>query len=168
MFTIPAASGTALSQVWAYTDLTSDPTAGSATFTERAGAPVLDGIVSFPTAVSNPGAQIQRAAAAYFTDRYKPGVSISFELRGAGRAAWNTYGFTTGYAPTAGSPTLVTGWRVGQWCEIVADGLGINGIFRVEQVNWALAPGSYIQRVTVTLNRKPQGDLATIIAGLKG
>ena len=171
MFTIPATSGTALSQVYAYTDLVTVDSGGTTVpvFTERAGAPVLDGIVSFPTAVTNPGAQMQRAAAAYFTERHKPGITITYEVRGAGKAAWNTYGYTSGYAQTgASSFALVEGWRVGQWCEIVAAGLGINGLFRIEQVNWGLEPGSYIQRVLITANRKTQGDLAAIIAGLKG
>ena len=48
-----------------------------------------------------------------------------------------------------------------------AEGLGINGMFRVEQVDWSLEPGSYIQRVTITFNRKNPSDLATIVAGQK-
>jgi len=169
MFTIPAVAGASLSQIWSYQDLTNDPETGTAIFTERKGAPVLDAVVGFPTAVKNPGAQIQRAAAAYFTERHRPALTINFELRGAGQAAWNTYGFTSGYAQTGASTfALVNGWRVGQWCEIVAEGLGINGLFRVEQVNWGLEPGSYIQRVQIVANRKPAGDLATNIAGLRG
>ncbi|CAB4184487.1 hypothetical protein UFOVP1573_37 [uncultured Caudovirales phage] len=169
MFTIPAVAGASLSQIWSYQDLSNDPETGTAIFSERKGAPVLDAVVDFPTAVKNPGAQIARAAAAYFTERHKPGLTINFELRGAGQAAWNTYGFTSGYAQTGASTfALVSGWRVGQWCEIVAAGLGINGLFRVEQVNWGLEPGSYIQRVQIVANRKPAGDLATNIAGLRG
>jgi hypothetical protein len=170
MFTIPATGGQGLSQVWAYTDLSNVDAGGTATniFTERPGAPVLDAIVDFPTAVSNPGAQIQRAAAAYFTERHKPAVTITFEIRGAGKAAWNQYGFTSGYAQTGASTfALVNGWRVGQWCEIVAAGLGLNGLFRVEQVNWSLEPGTYLQRVQITANRKNPSDLATLIASMR-
>lgn len=170
MFTIPATGGQGLSQVWAYTDLSNLDVDGNGVniFTQRPGAPVLDAIVDFPTAVSNPGAQIQRAAAAYFTERHKPAVTINFELRGTGKAAWNQYGFTSGYAQTGASTfALVSGWRVGQWCEIVADGLGLNGLFRVEQVNWALEPGTYIQRVQIVANRKNPTDLATLIASMR-
>lgn len=168
MFTIPATGGQSLSQVWSYNDLTTDPTSGSAIFSERKGAPILDSIVDFPTAVSNPGAQIQRAAAAYFTERHKPGITITFELRGAGRAAWNQYGFTSGYAQTGASTfALVSGWRVGQWVEITAAGLGLSGLYRVEQVNWSLEPGSYVQRIGIIANRKNPSDLASLIAGLR-
>ena len=170
MFTIPATSGAQLTQVWGYTDLSTIPAAGTVTqiFTERKGAPVLDAVVDFPTAVANPGAQIQGAAAAYFTERHKPLLSGSFELRGAGTAAWNAYGFSSGYAQTgASSFALVEGWKPGQWVEVTSAGLGLSGFYRVEQVDWALEPGSYIQRINVTFNRKNPSDLATIIAGQK-
>jgi hypothetical protein len=170
MFTIPASSGAALTQVWAYTDLSTLTTGGSAAkvFTERKGAPMLDAVVDFPTAVTNPGAQIQGAAAAYFAERHSPLLSGSFELRGAGTAAWNEYGFASGYAQTGASTfELVEGWKPGQWVEVEAAGLGLTGLYRVEQVDWALEPGSYIQRVTITFNRKNPSDLATIVAGQK-
>lgn len=168
MFTIPATSGATLTQVWAYTDLTNDSTGGSATFTERKGAPTLDAVVDFPTAVTNPGAQMQRAAAAYFLERHKPLLSGSFELRGAGTAAWNQYGFGSGYAQTGVSTFgLVTGWQPGQWVEVTSAGLGLSGLYRVEQVEWGLEPGSYIQRIRVTFNRKNPTDLAAIVAGQK-
>ena len=167
MFTIPAISGAALSQIWSYQDLAVEQS-GTALFTERAGAPVLDAVVDFPTAVKNPGAQIQRAAAAYFYERHKPLLSGTFELRGAGQAAWNTYGFTSGYAQTGASTfALVEGWKPGQWVEVTAAGLGLTGLYRVEQVDWALEPGSYIQRVTITFNRKNPSDLATLVASLQ-
>lgn len=170
MFTIPATGGATLTQVWAYTDLGNLDANGTAVnvFTERKGAPVLDAIVDFPTAVTNPGAQMQGAAAAYFTERHKPLLSGQFELRGAGTSAWNQYGFTSGYAQTgASSFALVSGWQPGQWVEVTSAGLGLSGLYRVEQVDWGLEPGSYIQRVLVTFNRKNPSDLATIIAGQK-
>lgn len=170
MFTIPATGGATLTQVWAYTDLGNLDANGTAVnvFTERKGAPVLDAIVDFPTAVTNPGAQMQGAAAAYFTERHKPLLSGQFELRGAGTAAWNQYGFTSGYAQTgASSYALVSGWQPGQWVEVTSAGLGLSGLYRVEQVDWGLEPGSYVQRVMVTFNRKNPSDLATIIAGQK-
>ena len=170
MFTIPATSGASLTQVWTYNDLATVDSGGTAvaTFAERKGAPVLDAIVDFPTAVTNPGAQMQGAAAAYFTERHKPLLSGSFELRGAGTAAWNQYGFASGYAQTGASTfALVSGWQPGQWVEVTCAGLGLSGLYRVEQVDWALEPGSYIQRVTITFNRKNPSDLATIVAGQK-
>lgn len=170
MFTIPATSGATLTQVWSYRELATLDADGNAieTFTERKGAPVLDAVVDFPTAVTNPGAQMQGAAAAYFTERHKPLLSGQFELRGAGTAAWNQYGFTSGYAQTGVSTyALVTGWQPGQWVEVTSAGLGLSGLYRVEQVDWGLEPGSYVQRVMVTFNRKNPSDLATIIAGQK-
>lgn len=167
MFTIPAVSGASLSQIWSYQDL-AVAESGTALFTERAGAPVLDAVVDFPTAVKNPGAQIQRAAAAYFYERHKPLLSGTFELRGAGTAAWNQYGFTSGYAQTGASTfALVEGWKPGQWVEVTAAGLGLSGLYRVEQVDWSLEPGSYVQRVLVTFNRKNPSDLATLVASLQ-
>jgi len=170
MFTIPATSGATLTQVWSYTELATLDSGGTAleTFAERKGAPVLDAVVDFPTAVTNPGAQMQGAAAAYFTERHKPLLSGQFELRGAGTAAWNQYGFASGYAQTGvSSYALVSGWKPGQWVEVTSAGLGLSGLYRVEQVDWGLEPGSYIQRVLVTFNRKNPSDLATIIAGQK-
>ena len=171
MFTIPAAGGAPLTQVWAYTDLAQIPASGTVAgtaaqiFTERKGAPTLDAIVDFPTAVTNPGAQMQGAAAAYFTERHKPLLSGQFELRGAGTAAWNQYGFTSGYAQTGASTfALVTGWKPGAWVEVVSSGLGLSGYYRIEQEDWGLEPGSYLQRVLVTFNRKNPSDLATIVA----
>jgi hypothetical protein len=170
MFSIPATAGAGLTQVWAYTDLSNDSSGGTAAqvYTPRLGAPTLDAVVDFPTAVSNPGAQIQRAAAAWFTERHKPLLSGSFELRGAGTAAWNQYGFASGYAQTGASTfALVEGWKPGQWVEVTSAGLGLAGLYRVEQVDWALEPGSYIQRVRITFNRKNPSDLATLVAGQK-
>lgn len=170
MLTIPATSGASLTQVWSYNELGNVDSGGTAVeiFAERKGAPVLDAIVDFPTAVTNPGAQMQGAAAAYFAERHKPLLSGQFELRGAGTAAWNQYGFTSGYAQTgASSYALVSGWQPGQWVDITSAGLGLSGLYRVEQVDWALEPGSYMQRVTIIFNRKNPSDLATIIAGQK-
>jgi len=167
MFTIPAVAGASLSQIWSYQDLALEES-GTALFTERKGAPILDAVVDFPTAVRNPGAQIQRAAAAYFYERHKPLLSGSFELRGAGTAAWNQYGFSSGYAQTgASSFALVEGWKPGQWVEVTAAGLGLSGLYRVEQVDWSLEPGTTTQRILVTFNRKNPSDLATLVAAQK-
>jgi hypothetical protein len=162
MFTIPSTAGTTLSQVFAYENLVGGD--GSAAFTTRKGAPTFDGFVDFPTAVKSPGAQLQRAAVAWFTERHKPLLSGSFSLRGGGTTAWNLNGFSAGYAQTGtASFALVSGWAPGQWVEVNSS-LIASGLYRVEQVSWSLEPGSYVQRIDVTFNRKNPTDLATLIA----
>jgi hypothetical protein len=162
MFTIPSVAGTVLSQVFSYENLVNGE--GSAAFAVRKGAPTFDGFVDFPTAVKNPGAQIQRAAVAWMTERHKPLLSGSFELRGGGTAAWNSNGFSAGYAQTGtASFALVSGWRPGQWVE-VDSALIASGLYRVEEVSWGLEPGSYVQRIKVSFNRKNPTDLASLIA----
>ena len=166
-FTLPAAGqGVPLTTVLAYTDVYDED--GVAAFSTRAGAPVFDEVVDFPGASNNQGAQIARAAAAYFIERHKPMLSGSFTLRGAGTAAHNQYGFSAGYAQTGASTfALVSRWEPGQYVEITAAGLGLSGLYRVEQVDWSLEPGSYTQIITVTFNRRNPSDLASLIANLK-
>ena len=166
-FTLPAAGqGVPLTTVLAYTDVYDED--GVASFSTRAGAPVFDEVVDFPGASNNQGAQIARAAAAYFIERHKPMLSGSFTLRGAGTAAHNQYGFSAGYAQTgAASFALVSRWEPGQYVEITAAGLGLSGLYRVEQVDWSLEPGSYTQIITITFNRRNPSDLASLIANLK-
>jgi hypothetical protein len=101
MFTLPSTSGSVIAQVYDYDGLPGKTTAGSALYTTRVGAPYLDAIVEFPTAVKNPGAQIVKAAAAWFLERSKPMLSGQFEVRGAGEVAWNSVGFSAGYAQSA-------------------------------------------------------------------
>jgi hypothetical protein len=162
MMTIPSTSGTPFTSVFQYDDLV-DAT-GTALFTTRSG-PILDEVVDYPTAVKNPGAVVQRAAVAYFTERHKPLLSGQFTLRGAGTQSFNAYGFSAGYAQTGASTfALVNRWEPGQWVEVTSAGLGLSGIYRVEQVEWALEPGSYTQVITVRFNRKNPTDLASLIA----
>jgi hypothetical protein len=162
MMSVPAISGTAYTSVFAYDDLLDSE--GSAIFTTRSG-PLFDAVVDYPTAVKNPAAQVQRASIAYFTERHKPLLSGQFTLRGAGTAVHNAYGFSAGYAQTGVSTfALVSRWEPGQWVEVSSLGLGLSGLYRVEQVDWALEPGSYVQRITVSFNRKNPNDLATLIA----
>jgi hypothetical protein len=162
MFTIPSTSGVVVSQIFSYADLVGGE--GSAAFSTRKGAPTFDGFVDFPTAVKNPGAQLQRAAVAWMTERHKTQLQGSFELRGGGTAAWNSNGFSAGYAQTGtASFALVSGWRPGQWVE-VDSALIASGLYRVEEVSWGLEPGSYVQRIKVSFNRKNPSDLASLIA----
>ena len=113
-FTLPAAGGGApLTTVLAYSDMYDED--GTRVFATRSGAPVFDEVVDFPGASNNQGAQVARAAAAYFIERYKPMLSGSFTLRGAGTAAHNQYGFSAGYAQTGVSTfALVSRWEPGQ------------------------------------------------------
>jgi len=166
-FTLPAAGGgVPLTTVLAYTDMYDDD--GVRVFANRDGAPVFDDVVDFPGASNNQGAQVKRAAAAYFIERYKPMLSGQFTLRGAGTAAHNLNGFSAGYAQTGASTfALVSRWEPGQWVEITAAGLGLSGLYRVEQVDWSLEPGSYTQIITVTFNRRNPSDLASLIANLR-
>jgi hypothetical protein len=166
-FTLPAAGqGVPLTTVLAYTDVYDED--GVRAYSTRSGAPVFDEVVDFPGASNNQGAQIARAAAAYFVERHKPMLSGSFTLRGAGTAAHNQYGFSAGYAQTGVSTfALVSRWEPGQWVEIEAAGLGLSGLYRVEQVDWSLEPGSYTQIITITFNRRNPSDLASLIANLK-
>jgi len=162
MMTIPSTSGTPFTSIFAYDDLVDNT--GTAIFTLRAG-PILDNVIDYPTAVKNPGAQIQRASVAYFTERHKPLLSGQFTLRGAGTQSFNTNGFSAGYAQTgASSFALVSRWEPGQWVEVTSAGLGLSGLYRVEQVEWSLEPGSYVQIITVRFNRKNPSDLANLIA----
>jgi hypothetical protein len=101
MFTLPSTSGTVLAQVYDYDGIQGKTTSGSALYATRLGAPYFDSIVEFPTAVKNPGAQIAKAAAAWFAEQHKPMLSGQFELAGAGTATWNTLGFGSGYAQSA-------------------------------------------------------------------
>jgi len=162
MMTIPSTAGTPFTSVFSYDDLVDNT--GTAIFASRSG-PILDEVVDYPTAVKNPGAAVQRAAVAYFTERYKPLLSGQFTLRGAGTQSFNSNGFSSGYAQTgASSFALVSRWEPGQWVEVTSAGLGLSGLYRVEQVEWSLEPGSYTQIITVKFNRKNPTDLASLIA----
>lgn len=240
-FTLPSATGgIPLTTVFAYTDIKNED--GANAFTTRAGAPIFDEVVDFPGAASNQGAQITRAAGAYFIERHKQMLTITAQLRGGSDSAFNLYGFGAGYAQvslgtissanrtgstvtlvtaaahglttgntvvisgitggagttmngtfvitvtntttftytaagTAGAGTvtsasgygytLVSRWSPGQFCEVVSGGLGISGLFRVEQVSLTFEPGSYLGTYSLTLNRRNQSNLAALVANLK-
>lgn len=65
-----------------------------------------------------------------------------------------TNGTATGPG-TVSSITYVPRWEPGQWVSINAPEVGLNDLYRVEQVDWALEPGSFQQLVTITFNRRP-------------
>ena len=135
-------------------------------YPNRPGAPITETDVDFPTAKS--AGAIQQAAAAWFRERKAPMMSGYFELRGAGTAAHNTSGFLEGYAQTGASTFALTSWAPGQWVDITAAGLGLSGLYRVEEVSLSFEPASYTQVIGVTFNRKSATDLAAIIAAQKG
>jgi hypothetical protein len=165
MFTVPSTTGTAVSSIVEYDDVLAN--GGSAAFSLRAG-PVFSAVVDYPTVVKNPDARIKQAAAAWFLERHKPLQSGVFTLRGKGTQSFNQYGFGAGYAQTGASTfALVSRWEPGMWCEITSASLSLSGLYRVEQVEWALEPGSYQQIITVYFNRKNPSDLASLIANSK-
>lgn len=155
LFQISAQAGAGLTKVVTYTE---------AGFTARKNAPVFDDSVDFPTAASNPSAQLQRAAKAYFLEAHKPLLTGTLVLRGAGKAAHNNLGFSAGYYRTGASTyALQKRWEPGQWIDITCSELGLSGLYRVEQVDWSLEPGSFTQIITITFNRRNPNELATQI-----
>ncbi len=132
-------------------------------FAERAGAPILDEIVEFPTGSQNAAQQVIRAATSFFVDRHKPLLTGTFKLRGRGTESFNQYGYISGYAQTGPSSfALVKRWAPGQWVEVVCSQLGLNGSFLVEQVDWTLEPGSFNQVVTITFNAKSPNTIGSL------
>lgn len=91
-----------VSRIVDYDDIVNNE--GTAIFTTRAGSPKLAAVVDYPTAVKNPGAQVQRAAQAFYHERYAPLLTVRAQLRGGGTASWNALGFSSGYgAKTIGT-----------------------------------------------------------------
>jgi hypothetical protein len=141
---ISSTGGTALSAVVDYTN---------AGYTERAGSPNFDAIVKAPTISAS--SALRRAATSYFVEAYFPMQTITFTLRGAGTAAHNVDGFSAGYYLNSSAvPTLQKRWEPGQYVDITCAELGLSGLYRVEQVDWRLMPGSFFQEITITANRK--------------
>ena len=133
-------------------------------YTVRPGSPTFDDIIEAPTSTQDPGAEIDRISRAFFLERHKPLLSGSFTLRGSGTESFNQYGFNSGYAQTGVSTfALVEGWRPGQWVSITCAELGLSGLYRVEQVDWALEPGSFTSVVRITFNRKPPSTLTRML-----
>jgi len=167
-FNTPAVNGeTDLNTVIAYTDLVQNNGGSAAsgtavqTYATRAGAPIFETVVDFPNASP---ALVSVAAGAWFKERHQPMLSGSFELRGAGTAAHNSYGFLEGYYQSGASTFALTAWAPGQFVDITAPSLNLSGFYRVEQVSLTFEPASYDQVIGITFNRKNPADLATIIA----
>jgi hypothetical protein len=136
----------------------------SAGYADRPGAPEFDDNVDYPTAAKASDVKTIEAAKYYFLDRHKPLLSGRFTLRGSGGESFNANGFSAGYAQTgAATFALVSSWQPGQWVDVTSAELGLSGLYRVEQVDWSLEPGSYNQIITITFNRRLQSDLTSIL-----
>ena len=155
LFNISAESGNDVSKIQSYLD---------AGYTARAGAPVFDDVVDYPTSSTNPSGAVQRAAKSYFLEQHIPMQTITFSVRGCGTAAHNLDGFSAGYYQTGASTfALQKRWEPGQWVSIVCAELGLSGLYRVEQVDWSLSPGSFFQDITITANRRTPNSLTDIV-----
>jgi hypothetical protein len=133
-------------------------------YTLRPLSPRFDDVVEAPTRSANVQAEIGRVATAFFLERHKPILSGSFTVRGRGTQSFNEYGYNSGYAQTGASTfALVEGWKPGQWVDITCAELGLLGLYRIEQVDWGLEPGSFTSYITVTFNRKPASMLTNLL-----
>lgn len=157
LFNIPSITGPGISKVQRYTS-------NNVGYTARAGAPQFGSVVEYPTSAADPSAAVYRAARSYFLEASKPLLTISFTIRGAGTQSFNQYGFSAGYYQTGASTfALNSRWEPGQWVSIVCDELGLNGLYRIETVNWTLVPGSFLQELAITANRRNPNDLVDIV-----
>lgn len=64
---------------------------------------------------------------------------------------------------TVSSISLVPRWEPGQWLDIDAPELGCVSMYRIEQVDWSLEPGSFQQVINITFNRKPSKTLTKLL-----
>lgn len=155
LFNISSTGTAAISLTKTYTDVG---------YTERNGAPVFDDVVNYPTRVNEPSAAINLAARSYFLEQHLPLQTITFTLRGAGTAAHNLDGFSAGYYQTGASAfALQKRWEPGQWVSITCAELALSGLYRVEQVDWNLMPGSFFQEIRITANRRNPNNLVDIV-----
>jgi len=73
-----------------------------------------------------------------------------------------TNGTATGIG-TISAISLVPRWSPGQWVDITAAELGLTGLYRVEAVDWGFEPGSFMQTVKVTCNRRPSKTITKLM-----
>ena len=127
-------------------------------------APRFDDVVEAPTRSTNVQAEIGRVANAFFLERHRPVLSGSFTIRGRGTQSFNQYGYNSGYAQTGASTfALVEGWKPGQWVDITCAELGLSGLYRIEQVEWGLEPGTFTSSIAIIFNRKPAQMLTKLL-----
>lgn len=77
--------------------------------------------------------------------------------------AAGTAGSGTVTAATAFGAKLVKKWEPGQWVDVSAPELGLSGLYRVEQVDTTFEPGSFDQRIGITINRTPTRNLVALL-----
>lgn len=138
-------------------------------YTARQGAIVESVVDAGSVRGKNRTKLLNTFAKAYFLERSKPVLSGSFTLRGAGTRSHNLYGWYSGYAQTAATPTYsLTSWAAGQWVSVTAPAFGLNGeMYRVESVRTSFEQGSLQRIIEITFARKRIGVLSRIAAGLK-
>lgn len=88
------------------------------------------------------------------------GTTLNYTAAGSAGAGTITSATAFGYR-------LVSGWYVGQFMEVSSPTLALSGLYRIEEVAWSLEPGSYLQRIRLSFNRKNPNDLSQLIAGSK-
>lgn len=94
-----------------------------------------------------------------YPNRAAPQRSINFTVRGADPTN-NPYGFAKGYKQTGASTyALQDGWEAGQYVSIVASGLDLNGLYRIESLSMTFEPGSMIRVFDITCERVPKNPL---------
>lgn len=142
-------------------------------YAERKNAPSFDSFIETPELAAGLAAEKYvignyRFGKSFYSQAHKPLLSGVLTLRGAGKAAHNQYGFNAGYAQTGASTfALVKRWLPGQFVDITCAELGLSGMYRVEEVNWSLEPGSFTQIISITFSSKPQYSLSAQIAQLR-
>jgi hypothetical protein len=100
-----------------------------------------------------------------YPNRAAPQRSISFSVRGADTTN-NPYGFVKGYRQTGPSTyALQDGWEAGQYVSIVASGLDLNGLYRIESLTMSFEPGSMIRQYDMTCERVPRNPLKKFLQG---
>jgi hypothetical protein len=100
-----------------------------------------------------------------YPNRAAPQRSITFSVRGADPTN-NPYGFVKGYRQTGLSTyDLQDGWEAGQYVSIVASGLDLNGLFRIESLTMTFEPGSMIRQYAITCERVPRNPLKKFLQG---
>jgi hypothetical protein len=94
-----------------------------------------------------------------YPNRAAPQRSINFSVRGADPTN-NPYGFAKGYKQTGPSSYILQdGWEAGQYVSVVAAGLDLNGLYRIESLSMTFEPGSMIRVFDITCERVPKNPL---------
>lgn len=70
---------------------------------------------------------------------------------------------TAGGSAALSSVSPVSNWQPGQWVDITAPDQGLSGLYRIEQVDWRLEPGSFQSLYDITFNRRSAKPLTQIL-----